>query len=268
MAHGYPDYQPIVTPTPPLLGEGQEVWYQSEIVLVDGLSYEDLISYVVPDDYELHICSGMVSCAFPCTQRYDLRQTPAGDWVHPVSSIDPDSKWSDEEKAYDSLLTTGAKVTSGGHYLEFYPSSPITCSKIRLYAASYAVADGLFYDPEMDIDVYYEGDWHNIFSGTVTKNTWVEKSFTEKAVSKARVKWNYEVGFLDGLYIYEFEFDMTSTTAQECIYFDTYAIIPFIPEAPYPVPTGATFQLRAYNDDVDAHYMTVNLAGFLQKKTT
>ena len=43
----------------------------------------------------------------------------------------------------------------------------------------------------MDVDVYYSGAWHNIHSGTVTKNTWVELSVgSTQTVDKARIKTN------------------------------------------------------------------------------
>ncbi len=97
---------------------------------------------------------------------------------------------------------------------------------------------------------------------------WVEKDIPAgvSLVSKARVRF-YNIGaYASQCALFEFQFDAAEETPQETIYFDTYAIIPYLPEAPYPVPAGAKFALKVYNDDDAAQYMSVNLAGFLQSK--
>ena len=84
-----------------------------------------------------------------------------------------------------------------------------------------------------------------------------------KAVSKARVRfynaWDGDM-FTS---LHEFMFNTSGVTPQKGVWFDTHAIIPFTSQAPYIVPSGATFAVRVHNDDDANHYMGVNLAGFL-----
>ena len=113
-----------------------------------------------------------------------------GIWVSPTGHNDPNNKWYDEIYAYDDNLNTYAydslNLPGEGYYLELTHSA-IPCSEIRIWAE---VKGYPFLLPDIDIDVYYSDDWHNIFSGTISKNTWVIKTFTENSITKARVRSN------------------------------------------------------------------------------
>ena len=113
----------------------------------------------------------------------------ADNWVRPTSNSDPSSIWSNEANAYDDNIATYAETTSDqGGYLELILSS-IICDKVRLYAVS--PTPGGDVDPDILIDVYYSGAWHNIKDGTITKDTWVEVSIgSTQIVTKARVSGN------------------------------------------------------------------------------
>ncbi|GAI29613.1 unnamed protein product, partial [marine sediment metagenome] len=79
---------------------------------------------------------------------------------------------------------------------------PINCSKVRVNADSYHYFEYL--DPDLSIDVFYDGAWHNIWSGLIPKQTWVEIPIPAgmKLVSAARVKENK----LLTTHLYEFNF--------------------------------------------------------------
>ena len=110
-------------------------------------------------------------------------------WVSPTGYNDPDSKWGNETNAYDDDLETFAYDFPNGYYLELTLGSAISCDKVRIYCERYT--SGVAYDLDVDVDVYYSGSWHNIHSGTVTKNTWVELSVgSTQTVDKARIKTN------------------------------------------------------------------------------
>lgn len=266
MPYDRPDYQPISTPTLPDIGEGQVLWFQSENVEVAGPGEENLISYIVPDGYELRVCSGIVSCEAPRTQRFNFITTPAGDWVSPTSHIDPDNKWFFEELAYDSNLASDASPLVPAHswssWLELLVNEA-TIDKVRFYAR---------YDPlqqsSIDIKAFYGGIWNAVYTGAYADREWVEKDLLPgvHSVSKAEVRVYNNDDEPRGLQLFEFMFNTSGESPQETIYFDTYAIIPYLPEAPYPVPAGATFVVRVYNDDDIAQRFSVNLAGFLQAK--
>ena len=266
MPNDQPDYQPKSTPTLPDFGEGQVTWFQSEAESVGAGLTADLINYVVPDGYELRVCSGIVSCEAPRTQRFNFITTPAGDWVSPTSHIDPDDKWHREEEAYDGDISTSAwtEVSTPGwsSYLELLVN-PTYIDKVRFYTKeAYGILNTI------DLDVFYGGGWVDLYEGVFNFDEWVEKDILAPArlVSKARVRFFFPAGRYAWGYVNEFMFDTSGETAQETIYFDTYALIPYLPEAPYPVPTGATFTLRVYNDDAEAQKFSINLAGFLQVK--
>ncbi|MBA7568147.1 hypothetical protein ES708_09868 [subsurface metagenome] len=266
MAHGRPDFQAISTPTLPDFGEGQVPWFQSETKEVPANSDLDLINYVVPDDMELRVCSGIVSCKAPRTQKFKFTTTPAGSWISPTGHSDPDEKWDFEERVYDGDIETGSHSATGpgrwSSFLELFVN-PAMIDKVRFYADWFAGQID-----EVDVDVYYEGNWHHVYEGVYAHREWVEKALVgARLVSTAQIRFkNADARYPQGAFLWEFQFNTAEETAQETIYFDTYAIIPYLPEAPYPVPSGATFKLRVYNDDDAAQYMSVNLAGFLQSK--
>jgi hypothetical protein len=110
-------------------------------------------------------------------------------WVSPTGYNDPDSKWGNEANAYDEDTDTFAYDFPNGYYLELTLESAISCDKVRIYCERYT--SGVSYDLDVDVDVYYSAAWHNIHSGTVTKNTWVELSIgSTQTVDKARIKTN------------------------------------------------------------------------------
>lgn len=267
MPHGLPDFWQGTIAGMPTIGAGQVAWYQSDAALVGDDSHEDLINYVVPDTFELHVCSGVVSCDFPMLQKYDLRQTPAGSWVNPTGHRDPDDKWINEEAAYDGDLTTGAAavipVGDWTPYLELLINET-NINKIR-FLAGY----GLPYASTVNVWVYYGGEWVEVYSGAFTRDTWVEKPILlgTQLVSKARIRFATGPGLSVTVRLYEFQFNTHEVTPQKGTWFDTHSIIPYLPQAPYIVEPGATFAVRVYNDDLVDHNMSTALAGFLQQKT-
>lgn len=126
-------------------------------------------------------------------------------WILPTGHIDPNDKWIYEERAYDDNISTFTSTT-GYHYygepLELILDSSIYCSKVRINAASYWTHR--YRDPDLSVDIHYDGGWHNIFSGRISKQAWVEIPIPAgiKLVDKARVKWNEDVV----KYLYEFNF--------------------------------------------------------------
>lgn len=119
-------------------------------------------------------------------------------WVLPTSHNDPDSKWSDDANAYDDDTGTGALSLSGlTWFLELILASPINCDKIRFWSGAATT---------VDIDVYYDGTWHDVYQGTPVGSQWEEKSIPTgtKIVSKARFA---TLGSGEGRRLYEFDFN-------------------------------------------------------------
>ena len=129
-------------------------------------------------------------------------------WLSPTSYSDPDSAWTNEANAYDDDTSTYAgssgTIYGANHYLELNRGgAELSCGSCRIYANR----GGSDNDPDIDIDFYYDDAWNNIFSGTITKNTWVTKANAvgTKLVTKARIKWNIN-GMGSFAYLYEFDF--------------------------------------------------------------
>lgn len=126
-------------------------------------------------------------------------------WVSPTGHIDPEDKWANPERAYDDITDTFAS-TWGYHYygepLELTLDSPIYCDKVRIYAASFRTH--AYRNPDLSIDLHYDGAWHNIFSGVIAKQAWVEIPIPAgtKMVDSARIKWNEDTS----IYLYELSF--------------------------------------------------------------
>ncbi|GAJ01919.1 unnamed protein product, partial [marine sediment metagenome] len=208
---------------------------------------------------------GVVSCSFPCIQRYKLITTPAT-WVSPTSHIAPDDEWSNPEETYDGDIDTrglvGINPGRWSSYLILIVNEQYI-DKVRFYARY--VSPGI---DKIDVAVYYEGDWHDVYEGIFADREWVEKSIPDgiELVSKARVRFYNSRTIRYAASLHEFMLNTSGETAQEGIYFDTHAIIPYLPQAPYIVPAGATFLVRVYNDEEAIHNMSVSLAGYLQSK--
>ncbi len=126
-------------------------------------------------------------------------------WILPTGHIDIRDEWKNEAEAYDGDLSTSAgtwvATYTGGH-LVLTLDPPISCSKVRVNAASYHYFEWL--DPDLSIDLYYDGAWRNIWSGLIPKKTWVEIPIPAgtELVSAARVKGNE----ITNTYLYEFNF--------------------------------------------------------------
>lgn len=122
-------------------------------------------------------------------------------WVSPTGHTDPDNAWSDEASAYDDDLNTYASTFSVVYYLELSRAAT-SCSKVRLNALTADNVQG-YINPDVDVDVYYNSAWHNIHSGTITKQTWAEIDIgSTQTVTGVRVKFNQSGDFLVG-YLYE-----------------------------------------------------------------
>jgi hypothetical protein len=122
-------------------------------------------------------------------------------WVSPTGHNDPDTGWRDHTQAYND--NTG-NYAEGFHslcapnygYLELTLGSAISCDKVRIYIKT---------SRNLDIDVYYSGAWHNIYSGSPSSGQYVEKSIgSTESVDKARIL-NNEVCWL--LKVCDFDFN-------------------------------------------------------------
>ncbi|MHC4800297.1 MAG: hypothetical protein ACYTF1_26955, partial [Planctomycetota bacterium] len=130
------------------------------------------------------------------------------EWTSPDSHNDPDSEWSNEANAYDgdtgtkSQNVVSPETWSG--YLELLLTTPMVVDKIRHYS-DYS-AGGV---NSIDIDVYYEGAWQNLYQGTFADQEWESRDMPDgaKTVSKARVRYyNVHSGLGATASLFDFQF--------------------------------------------------------------
>ena len=119
-------------------------------------------------------------------------------WVSPVSHEDPAANWLVEERAYDDDIDRNY-ITSAQYYdlpgaewssyiILGAPSGGLQSDRIRV-----RVGDSFPYHNMLswDIDVYRDGVWTGIYDGTVgslLESTWVEISFEQGLVTRARFR--------------------------------------------------------------------------------
>lgn len=133
----------------------------------------------------------------------------ADDWISPTSHDDPDSAWTDEQKAYDEItasnyaLETSVTATVWGNYLVLYPPYSILGDRFRIM--SNHPGPGTY---EEEIDFYYEGDWHNIYSGAFADSSWETKinGAGAKTITAARIRYLSSVNKSNAAWIREFDF--------------------------------------------------------------
>ena len=137
-------------------------------------------------------------------------------WRVPTSYTANTNQWHNPANCYDGNLATYGwdylyPLPFAGYYIEFNISE-IQCNKIRFNAGN----DNGYAD-KIDIDVYYNGSWHNVFyRGAFSTHVWVEVSLGGTyQVTKARVRFFTSQIFYRGQgWLYEFNFyDVVSEVA-------------------------------------------------------
>jgi len=131
-----------------------------------------------------------------------------GQWVNPTGHNDPTNNWSSPEvNAYDDNTATSTFDSenywlSWSFFLELTVDSK-TSDKIRYYVGRRKASDS----DSIDVDVYKDGAWVDVFQGEPTWDAYQEKTFTSGVVTKARIRFHFYVytGYAYA-HIYDFDF--------------------------------------------------------------
>jgi hypothetical protein len=135
--------------------------------------------------------------------------TPSTGWVSASGFSDPSNSWDNETRSYDDSLTLYA---SSYHEMDTYQwsdylyfnHSEMSCDGIRFYARG--PTSDQYYVDRVDVDVYKNGSWINVYEGSFSSMQWVEKNFTEGTVSQARIRFRVNSS-ATGLYFELYELD-------------------------------------------------------------
>jgi hypothetical protein len=140
---------------------------------------------------------------------------PALGWVTPTSHYDPNAHWTNEDRAYDDDLDT---YTDSYHAINdpdgvwsffiYLNHSALICDKVRFYARG-PTGDPTQVD-QVDVDVCRGGVWVNVYEGTFTDKTWVEKGFTQGSVNQSRIRFRMNAAN-GGLYYQLYGFDFNNS---------------------------------------------------------
>lgn len=128
-------------------------------------------------------------------------------WSSPTGFEDPDTSWSLENKAYDESLVSYAYPAADlatGTWSDFIvlTSPSLFCDKVRFYVSQENPNAG----DKIDLDVYYDSEWHDVYEGTYTASVWVEKSLEGLGlVTKTKIRL-YNAGATGRGYLWEFDF--------------------------------------------------------------
>ncbi len=125
-------------------------------------------------------------------------------WTSPNGFSDPGNEWTDEAKAYDSSTSTYASNNFGGlgwgQFLYLTLSSSILSDRVRMYSDF-----GYGYVDYIDVDVYKNSAWTDVWQGAILDCSWDVKTFSPGLVTQARFRYHYAVGGAF-FWLYEFQF--------------------------------------------------------------
>lgn len=126
-------------------------------------------------------------------------------WVSPTGFVDSGNVWTDEPLAYDENTATFAYASalkSGWtDYLELTIAT-LDCNKIQIW-----VDHSITNINAIEIDVYYSGAWHNIFSGAPTWGAWQEHLVgSTQSITAMRVRFYSTKASANGCLVMEADF--------------------------------------------------------------
>lgn len=128
-------------------------------------------------------------------------------WVSPTGFVDSGGVWTDETLAYDENTGTyvyaSALKSAWTDYLELTHAA-LDCDKIHVWV-DHAIAN----INSIEIDVYYDSAWNNIFSGAPSSwGAWVEYAIgSTQSVTAMRVRFYSTKASTDGCQIMEADFN-------------------------------------------------------------
>ena len=140
----------------------------------------------------------------------------ADDWQSPTGHTEGD--WGNEANTYDEDTGTSATISvsaySWSEDLELTIDA-LYCDKVRFWAYYSGT-----YINSIDLDVYYDGSYHDVYEGTYADREWIEKSLgSTYSVTKVLIKFYNDYSSSKTAYIYEFDFNQTEEEEENAIWF-------------------------------------------------
>ncbi len=139
-----------------------------------------------------------------------VTEPETGVWVSPTAADDVDG-WADEKKVFDNKLETYAesRVQRSGSWsptlVLHAPGGGLLSDGLRLRINGFVHIE---YDPtlRLDIDVYRNGQWVDVFDDVVELSKWVEIPYAQGTVAKARIRVTASEARTVQVFLHEFDF--------------------------------------------------------------
>ena len=124
-------------------------------------------------------------------------------WVSPTAWLTPEGGWMGHGNTHDDDTGTRALnlPMNWNKWLQL-KKTYIFCTKLRIYANDFATPND--YDPDITVEMMFDGGNVEVYDGTITKLTWVEIEFDGGETSYGmRIKSNTSAR---ALYVHEVDF--------------------------------------------------------------
>jgi prepilin-type N-terminal cleavage/methylation domain-containing protein len=181
--------------------------------------------------------AGTVNC--PDTE-FTTEPAPIG-WVLPIDDDDPSGTWTNTTSAYDNNTSTYARnyhdigETQWSEYF-YLLHSPMKADKVQFYARGGNEVSSV------DIDVYKDGAWEDVFEGSFTDKDWIEKTFSEGIVEQVRIRF-YATYANHGFFfeLYELSFYKTSlNNSIQCADLEPFLVPTYLTAIPTDPSVGTS----------------------------
>jgi len=224
-----PDWTSVGSGSPPSstltsspTGNTGSAWTNPANADADGASYATITSGT-PSGSNVWGTYGFDLTGQSITQvrvRYDAWHGTLGSspsWVSPTSNTA--NGWVNPTYAYNSNTGDWAIISVPGSstsaYLELYISA-ITCDKVRVWSGRSGTRISI-----IDVDVYYNSQWNNIYSGSLTVGSYQEYTIgSTQLVSGIRIRYTSSGNPTQDAYICEAQFNTLVTNSAPQIKID------------------------------------------------
>lgn len=153
-----------------------------------------------------------------CNDKTFTTDPPLVGWISPASWSDTSGNWLNGSLATDGNTATYARnyhnigATQWSDFIQF-PFSATQTNKVRFFARGLAEVD------QVDVDVFRDGAWVDVYQGGFANVSWVELGFTAGMVSEARIRF-HATNANNGFYwqLNDFQFQKSSeSTSDACV---------------------------------------------------
>jgi len=155
------------------------------------------------DKYSVNLTGALYIFVSPTVSRNITANIPTANWTSPTGFVA--TTWNDEANTFDDNLGTSGNETGWTGWTDYLTltHAGLYTDSVRYYASF--VGAGSF--TNMEIDVYYDGTWNNIFTGAPAWGAWTAKDIgsTEYATS-VRIRFEETLFFETFAQVFEVDF--------------------------------------------------------------